>query len=48
MERSDIKAEATRDLLALLDELEARIREALAVLKKLEARLTRTPDRAIN
>jgi hypothetical protein len=37
-----------REILALLDELEARIRESLAVLKKLEARLTRKPGRAIN
>ncbi|MDI6854797.1 MAG: hypothetical protein QME75_14490 [Deltaproteobacteria bacterium] len=39
---------AVREILALLDELEARIRESLAVLKKLEARLTRKPGRAIN
>jgi hypothetical protein len=39
MERTDTKAEAMRDLLPLLDEMEARIREALGVLKKLEVRL---------
>jgi hypothetical protein len=39
MEKTDMKVDATRDLLALMDEMEARIREALAVLKKLEARL---------
>jgi hypothetical protein len=48
MERIDIKAEALRDLLPLLDEMEASIREALNVLKKLEARLTRNAARGTN
>jgi hypothetical protein len=49
MEKPDTKAaQALRDFIPLLDEMEARIREALGVLKKLEARLTRKPGRAIN
>jgi hypothetical protein len=40
MEKPDTKAaQALRDFIPLLDEMEARIREALGVLKKLEARL---------